>query len=153
MKLPQGSARKGKQGNINGRGKHTFLRKSTSALPTWKGCDCAGAEPVSSRAAGRFPFCALGFLYIPGFIHTLQNKLPRAFPPSLIAFLPGALDGLPVLTGPLPKSPVFAYFSSGRPSTPWLSPHHGCTTLHAAENHLSLAGSVVAAEGQGQCHA
>lgn len=97
---------------------------------------------------------SLGSLYISGFIHSLKNKLPRASPPSsLVAFLPGAFDGLPVLTGPLLKSPVFAHLSLGCPPTPWLSPHHGCTSPCTAENQLSLAGSVVAAEGQGQGHA
>lgn len=42
-------------------------------------------------------------LYIPGFTHTPQNKFPRSHPPSsLIPFLSGAFDGLPVLTGLLP---------------------------------------------------
>lgn len=59
-----------------------------SALPAWKGCACAGAEPGSPGAAGRFPFFALGSLYIPGFIHTLQNKLPRVTPPSSLDSLP-----------------------------------------------------------------
>lgn len=88
------------QGNIDGRGKHTLPR---IAVIAWKGCASAGAEPGSPGVPEQLPISALKSLFIPGFIHILQNKLPRASFVSLVAFLPGAFGGLFVLTGPLLK--------------------------------------------------
>lgn len=53
-------------------------------------CVCWSCAWSCVRAAGQFPFCALGSFYIPAFSHTLQNKLPRDSS-SLIASSQGLL--------------------------------------------------------------
>lgn len=58
-----------------------------------------------------------------------------------------------MVTGPLLKYPEFAYFPSERPPTPQLPPHRECTSPLTTESQLCPAGTVVAAEGQGQGNA